>query len=46
MFDQFVIFSRPEEREEAAACLFRRMGDVTAENGVISKEVKRIFQSQ
>ena len=46
MFDQFVILSTSEEKEEAAvACLsVRRMSDVTAEGRVISKEIKRIFQ--
>ena len=41
VFDQLVILSRSEEREEAAACLsVRGMRDVTEESGVISKEIK------
>ena len=50
VFDQFVILSRPREREEAAACLsvclsVRIMRNVTGDNGVLSKEIKRIFLS-
>ena len=45
VFDQFVIMSRSEKREEAAACLpVRSMRDVNAECGVISKEIKKDFQ--
>ena len=44
VFDQFVILSRSDQREEAAACFNRRMRDVMAESGVISKEIRRIFQ--
>ena len=45
MFDQFVILARSGERGEATACLsVRRMKDAMAKNGVISKEIKRIFQ--
>ena len=44
VFDQFMILSRSEEMEEAAACLaLRRMRDVTAECGISNKEIKRIF---
>ena len=43
MFDQFVILPRSEEREVAAAYLSEGWRDVMAENGVISKEIKRIF---
>ena len=42
VLDQFVILSRSAESEEAAAC--RQMTDGMAEGGVISKEIKRIFQ--
>ena len=41
VFDQLLILSRPEEGEEAAV---RGMRHGTAEGGVISKEIKRIFQ--
>ena len=45
VLDQFVILSRSAVSEEAAACWSEGwMTDGTAEGGVISKEIKRIFQ--
>ena len=44
VFDQLVMISRCEEREEAANCKSENMRDVTTEDGVISKKIKRIFQ--
>ena len=42
VLDHLVVLSRSAERKEAAATCLR---DVTAEGGVISKYIKRIFQS-
>ena len=44
VLDQFVISSRSAESEEAAACWSQGWTDGTAGGGIISKEIKRIFQ--
>ena len=42
----FIFSSRSEERDAAAACSsVRRMRDVTAESGVISKEIEDFPES-
>ena len=45
MFDQFVIFVKVRGEGRGCCLSVRRMRDVTVEIGVISIEMKRIFQS-